>query len=265
MQSGADEGDNLPTVGPIECSLVIPLYNEADNLAILMEEIDRALEPGREVYEVLFVDDGSTDDSLGVLRRLAIDRSYVRIFSRRDNAGQSAALIAGFRAARGAVIVTLDADLQNDPADIPMLLAALKDHDVVSGIRAVRHDSRVRRWSSRIANGVRRWVIGDRITDVGCSLKAYRSLWLQQLPAFNGIHRFLPGLLQVRGARVVEVVVKHRPRARGLSKYGVSNRLWRGLADLAGVRWLQKRWVDGQGVTEVYPESSSRSSEPPPR
>ena len=159
------------------------------------------------------------------------------------NAGQSAALAAGLSRARGRVIVTLDADLQNDPADLPRVLAALENADVVSGIRAQRQDSWVRLVSSRIANGVRRSVLGDPVTDIGCSFKAYRREALEGLPMFVGVHRFLPALCVFRGARFAEVKLRHRARRHGVSKYGVSNRLWRGLGDLVGVAWLKSRLV----------------------
>jgi hypothetical protein len=147
----------------------------------------------------------------------------------------------------------MDADLQNDPADVPRLLAALAECDLVSGVRVTRHDSWLRRFSSRIANTVRRAVLHDGITDVGCSLKAYRAEYLTELPAFNGLHRFLPALVKARGGRIREVPVSHRPRRHGTSKYGVHNRLWRGIADLWGVRWLARRSVAGRHVEEIEP------------
>ncbi len=160
-----------------------------------------------------------------------------------QNAGQSAALAAGLSRARGDVVITLDADLQNDPADIPRLLAALADADVVSGVRERRHDSWLRRVSSRVANATRRAVLGDQVTDIGCSLKAYRREVLQDLPMFVGVHRFLPALCTFRGARLAEVAVHHRARTLGVSKYGMGNRLWRGIHDLIGVSWLKHRLV----------------------
>jgi glycosyltransferase involved in cell wall biosynthesis len=159
------------------------------------------------------------------------------------NAGQSAALAAGLARSRGAIIVTLDADLQNDPADLPRLLAALEHADVVSGIRASRQDGPLRRLSSRIANAVRRGVLGDPFTDIGCSFKAYRREALEGLPLFVGVHRFVPALCVFRGSRFGEVTLARRPRRHGTSKYGVGNRLWRGLYDLIGVRWLKSRLV----------------------
>ncbi len=249
-----------PTDDGLVCSLVIPVYNEARNLETLVDEIAAALaaETGR--YELVFVDDCSTDASFELLTGWLGEKPGLRVLRLGRHAGQSAALAAGIQAAHAPVIVTLDADLQNDPQDIPRLLAALADCDIVSGIRAQRQDSTLRKLSSWVANGVRRWVIGDSVQDVGCSLKAYRREWLGQIPFFNGIHRFLPGLLEARGARVRQVAVRHRPRLHGESKYGVHNRLWRGLLDLVGVSWLKLRWVDLRGCEEirVQPSSSER-------
>jgi glycosyltransferase involved in cell wall biosynthesis len=173
----------------------------------------------------------------------------VRIVRQRRNHGQSAALDAGFRFARGGVVVTLDADLQNDPADIPRLLERIGEYDVVSGVRARRQDSWVRKMSSRIANGVRNKVTHESVTDVGCTLRACRTEFLRRIPVFNGMHRFLPTLLRMEGARVTEVPVNHRPRLHGQPKYNIRNRLFRALADLYGVRWMQTRWID-RGLSE---------------
>jgi len=189
------------------------------------------------------VDDGSTDGSRDLLLAEARrDPSLVPVLLA-ERVGQSGALAAGLGRARGAVIVTLDADLQNDPADLPRLLQALESADVVSGVRAERNDDWVRRVSSRIANGVRRGVLGDPLTDIGCSFKAYRREALEGIPLFAGAHRFLPALCMFRGARLVEIPLSHRPRRHGQSKYGVGNRLWRGLYDLVGVRWLKSRML----------------------
>lgn len=233
-------------------AVVVPVYNEEESLRPLLVEIETAL-AGFKPYEVIFIDDGSGDGSADVLTELAQQRPHVRVLRRPANAGQSAALAAGFRAVRAPLVVTLDGDLQNDPADIPLLLAAIEDCDVVSGIRLRRQDTVLRRLASRIANRVRRWVVGDSILDVGCSLKAYRTALLREVPMFNGVHRFLPGLLEMRGARVMQVEVQHRARRYGRSKYGIHNRLWRGLADLAGARWLRSRWIDTAPVEELTP------------
>ncbi|MEO7793274.1 MAG: glycosyltransferase family 2 protein [Thermoanaerobaculia bacterium] len=241
-------------------SLVIPLYNEAENLPVLAAEIRRVLAPMAVSWESLFVDDGSTDGSLGVLTTLAAQDRTVRILRHHRNAGQSAALAAGFAAARGAIVVTLDADLQNDPADIPALLARLgpssaaSDCDAVSGIRQRRKDSWVRRISSRVANSVRNWATDEQVSDVGCSLKAYRREVLNGLPLFNGMHRFLPTLVRWNGARLAEIPVNHRPRLHGTAKYGIGNRLFRALADLMAVRWMRTRWIPRGNVEEIAPE-----------
>ncbi len=241
-----------------QVSLVIPLYNEADSLPVLAAEIRAALDPLALPYEVLLVDDGSTDPSPRVLARLAGQDRRLRVLRLARNSGQSAALDAGFRHARGEVVVTLDADLQNDPADIPRLLAELEGCDLVSGVRVARQDSWKRRVASRVANRVRRWVTGDTITDVGCSLKACRTRWLRQVPMFTGMHRFLPALVEWQGAVVREVPVHHRPRRFGEAKYAIWNRLWRALADLAAVGWMRRRWIDRRLVEEVaVPEADA--------
>lgn len=226
-----------------EISVVVPAYNEAENLESLFAELRAALAATGRPWELLLVDDGSTDGTAAALAaEAARDPRVVPVVLER-NAGQSAALAAGLSRVRGDVVVTLDADLQNDPADLPRLLAALANADVVSGIRAKRNDSWVRLVSSRVANGVRRAVLGDPVTDIGCSFKAYRREALEGLPMFVGVHRFLPALCVFRGARFTEVELNHRPRRAGVSKYGVGNRFWRGLADLVGVLWLRSRLV----------------------
>jgi dolichol-phosphate mannosyltransferase len=222
-------------------SAVVPAYNEAESLPALIDELSRALDTTGSSYEIVLVDDGSTDGSGVWIANAARSQPHVRAVLLERNAGQSAALAAGLRHARGEVLVTLDADGQNDPADIPRLLEALRDADVASGVRTDRADTWVRKVSSRIANAVRRMALGDTITDIGCSLKAYRRSAVEGIPFFVGAHRFLPALCQFRGARVVEIPVRHRPRTRGVSKYGVGNRLFRGIRDLFGVRWLKAR------------------------
>lgn len=192
-------------------------------------------------YELVFVDDGSGDNTARVLQELAAKHAEVYVIRLRRNAGQSAALDAGFKRARGQVVVTLDADLQNDPGDIPRLLGELRDYDVVCGIRQGRQDTWLRRVSSKIANGIRRRVLHDSITDVGCSLRAYRRHCLASIKLYNGMHRFLPVLLQIEGFRIGQVPVRHHPRQYGHSKYNVRNRAWRALMDLWAVRWMQSR------------------------
>lgn len=246
-----------------DLSLVIPAYDEAESLPALAAEIREALRGSSWSYEVLLVDDGSGDATPEVLARLAQRDPRIRALRLERNSGQSAALAVGFDRTRGRFVVTLDADLQNDPADIPKLVSTLASAgvDAVSGVRAARHDSRLRWVSSRVANGVRRRVLRDGITDVGCSLKAYRREALAELPRFHGMHRFLPALIQLHGGRVLEIPVRHRPRLYGRAKYGVHNRLWRGIADLMAVRWMQKRWIRRRDLGE----ESARTSPSPGR
>jgi glycosyltransferase involved in cell wall biosynthesis len=226
-----------------ELSVVIPVYDERDNLTPLLAELRGALGAVGRSWEVVLVDDGSTDGSAEWIEAQAARDPAVIGLRLARHAGQSAALAAGIARARGQVVVTLDADLQNDPADLPKVLAALADADVVSGVRVRRQDRWLRRASSRVANAVRRAWLGDPITDMGCSFKAYRREALEGLPMFVGVHRFLPALCAFRGARIVEIPLSHRPRRAGLSKYGVTTRVLRGVYDLIGVRWLKARLI----------------------
>jgi dolichol-phosphate mannosyltransferase len=239
-------------------SVVVPVYDEKSNLAPLVSEVAAALADVD--YELLIVDDGSRDDSFATLARLAAGEPRLRVLRHDRNYGQSAALLTGFAAARAPRIATLDGDLQNDPADLPRLLARLEEGwDVVSGVRQRRQDGWVRLVSSRVANGVRRRLLADGVTDVGCSLKVYRAEVLRRIPPFRGMHRFLPALAQLEGARITELPVAHRPRRFGTSKYGIGNRLWRALADLLGVLWLQRRWCRVAVVEELAPAAAQRA------
>jgi glycosyltransferase involved in cell wall biosynthesis len=222
-------------------SVVIPVFNEADNLEPLHRELDSALAKVARPAEIVFVDDGSADESPAILARLAAADPRVRVVTLDRNHGQSAAFDAGFHRARGEVVATLDADLQNDPADLPRLLAQLDRADVVNGVRAERRDTWVRKLSSRIGNGFRNWATGESVTDVGCSLRVMRAEPLRRVKMFRGMHRFLPTLLRMEGARVIEVPVAHRPRLHGTSKYGIANRLFTGLHDVFAVHWMQRR------------------------
>lgn len=260
MPDAPASDDARPAPTPPRVSLVVPAFDEEESLPVLAREIREALEGAGVPYEVVFVDDGSSDRTLDVMLELAREDPAVRVLRLQPNQGQSAALAAGWRAARAPVVVTLDADLQNDPADVPRLLAKLDEgFDVVSGVRVDRRDSWVRRVSSRIANGVRNRLTGDSVTDVGCTLRACRTELLRALPVFTGMHRFLPTLLRLEGGRVTEVPVRHRPRRYGATKYGIHNRLWRGIVDLLAVRWLKRRWIDRRTAEEVTP---GRSVEP---
>ncbi len=235
-----------------EISVVVPAYNEAENLSALVKELHAALSPLARPYEILLVDDGSRDGSERVMEGLAAADPALRVIRFADRRGQSAAFAAGFRFSRGSVIVTCDADLQNDPEDIPRLLELLKECEVACGVRTRRRDSFLRRLSSKIGNGARNWLTRETIADTGCSLKAFRAETAKALPVFNGMHRFLPTLARLRGARVRETPVNHRPRLHGAGKYGIWNRLFRTIPDLLAVRWLQSRWIDpGQAVEVV--------------
>jgi len=220
---------------------VVPAYNERDNLAPLLAEIAAALSGRR--YEVIVVDDGSTDGTLEALKTLRRQYPELRILAFERNAGQTAAFAAGFRAAAAPIVVTLDADLQNDPADIPRLVETLQRLGVtaVAGYRANRRDTSWKRLQSRIANGVRNRLNGEVIRDTGCSLKAFRTDAVRDLPLFSGMHRFLPTLIKMQGGSVSEVPVGHRPRQHGVTKYGMWNRVWRSLVDAFAVRWMQRR------------------------
>jgi glycosyltransferase involved in cell wall biosynthesis len=226
-----------------ELSVVLPIYNEAENLPILLDEIGAALAPRGVIYEIVAVDDGSTDRSVEVLRSLRAEHASLRVLRLARNSGQAAALDAGWRNARGRLVVTLDADLQNDPADIPRLVDTLEEtgSDMVVGVRVNRKDTRWKIIQSRVGNSVRNWITGDYITDTGCSLKLIRRECISRVKLVNGMHRFLPTLLRIEGCKVVELPVNHRPRRHGVSKYGALNRGLRGLADCFAVRWMKKR------------------------
>jgi dolichol-phosphate mannosyltransferase len=227
-------------------SVVIPAFDEEANVEPCYRELVDVLETHGQSFEIVFVDDGSTDGTLGILRHLAGVDSRVRVLRLRRNSGQTAALDAGFRAARAPIIVTMDADLQNDPHDIPRLLSALPGQDAVCGWRVDRHDPWTKRIASRVANAVRDRVTADGVHDTGCTLKAFRREAVQRLHLYRGMHRFLPALLQMEGMRVTELPVSHRPRRAGVSKYGNWRRLWTGLADLWAVRWMARRRLDYQ-------------------
>lgn len=228
-----------------EISLVIPAYNEETNIPVLFGEICNALEALEKKWEVVFVDDGSRDKTLCAIKQLAKDHRQVSYLAFAQNYGQSAAFSAGFQAAAGDVIVTLDADLQNDPADIPAMLElyALGPYDMVVGWRAKRQDSLAKRQASKFANAVRNYVSQETIKDTGCSLKAMRSDMAKKIPMFTGMHRFLPTLMKLQGASVAEMKVNHRPRKHGVSKYGVLDRALTTWYDLLAVRWMKLRYI----------------------
>jgi dolichol-phosphate mannosyltransferase len=224
-------------------SIILPVYNEAENLPLLWAELEPVLVQLPVTAEVLIVDDGSTDGSAIIARDLARADSRVRLVRLAANAGLTAALLAGFAAARGDWIVTMDSDLQFDPADIPQLLEPLDRYDAALGWRGRRQDTWSKRLSSRIANAIRSAVLGDPVRDSACTLRAMRRDCLAAIAPYQGMHRFVPTLLRQAGFRVIEIEVSHRPRRHGVSKYGIRNRSLRALLDLLAVRWMRARRV----------------------
>ncbi len=226
-----------------ELSVVIPVYNEEENLPPLWEELRGVLDGRGLAFEVVFVDDGSRDRSAEIIRGFREADRRVRLVRLKANAGETAATDAGFKAAHGTWVVVMDADLQNDPRDIPARLSHLDTWDAVTGWRVKRGegDGWLRRVSSRVANGVRNRLSEESIRDSGCTFRAFRRECLRDLVLYRGFHRFIPTLLTMRGYRVLEVPVNHRPRRFGRSKYGVMNRAFIAFADLLVVRWMKSR------------------------
>jgi len=222
-------------------SFVIPVYNEQDNLKPLADELRPIAESVCDDYEVIFVDDVSTDSSLSVLRIMAADDTHIKFIALETHSGQSAALCQGFQNASGSVIITMDADLQNDPADIPGMIEYYGDYDMITGWRHNRRDTFQKRVGSKIGNFVRNSLTGESIHDTGCSLKIMRASMIRQVKMFRGLHRFLPTLMRLEGARVLELKVNHRPRFRGTSNYTNLKRGTEGLYDVIAVRWMIKR------------------------
>ena len=240
-------------------SVIVPVKNEEENVAALAQEITDALAPAGVAWECVWVNDGSTDGTLEALKGVVARVPQHRIVDLDRNYGQSAALCIGFARARGDVFATLDGDGQNDPAEIPRLLERLRQGDVamVNGVRAKRRDSWIRKLSSRIANRVRSAVLHDHVTDTGCALRVFNRACVENIIMFKGTHRFLPALAVMRGFAITELPVNHRPRTRGVTKYGVGNRLWVGIADLYAVSWMRRRLVY-PAVRAEYPDGARR-------
>jgi glycosyltransferase involved in cell wall biosynthesis len=227
----------------VDVSVVVPVYNELANLEPLVTRVRSTLDELGVSWEVVAVDDGSTDGSGELLQELAVADKRLKVLHFTDNNGQSAALDAGFQHARGRLYAILDADLQTFPEDLPELLRQLEDEgvDAVVGIRAERHDSGWKRFSSRFANSVRNRLTREDVVDTGCPLKVFRAEAVRSVPRFDGMHRFLPTLLRMQGHEVRQVPVRHTTRTTGRSKYGTWDRAFRGLRDALGVRWMQDR------------------------
>jgi dolichol-phosphate mannosyltransferase len=229
----------------VELSVVVPVKNEAENIQPLIEEIMAALD-GVVEYEIVYVDDGSDDETPKALKDMQAKTHRLQVITHRISCGQSTAVRTGVKHAQGRFIATLDGDGQNDPADIPALYNVLikdeaPDFLLMAGHRQKRNDSAFKLWQSRNANKVRAKLLGDDTPDTGCGLKVFSRVAFMDLPFFNHMHRFLPALMIRRGGRVQSVAVNHRARERGISKYGMWNRLWVGIVDIMGVMWLQSR------------------------
>ena len=238
----------------VDFSVVVPVCNEAENVEPLAREIDAAL--NNRAYEMIFVNDGSTDETAAILKKLKSSLPALRVLSHSFRSGQSAAVASGVRAARAPWVATLDGDGQNDPADIPRLIEARDGPEgrgvqlIMGNRKASRKDTAFRKLQSSVANGVRSSLLGDGTPDTGCGIKLFSRDVFMDLPRFDHMHRFLPALFQRHGARVISVPVSHRPRTRGTSKYGMLNRLWVGIVDIGGVMWLRRRYKSGLLVRE---------------
>ena len=230
----------------MELSIVIPLYNERENLVLLEKELSEHLPKLGRSYEIVLVDDGSTDGSAQVAQTLKKLNPHIRLIRLNGNHGQTAAFDAGFKSARGKIVITMDADLQNSPEDIPLLLEKIDAYDAVCGWRHKRNDPWIKRISSKIANAVRNKLSDENIADTGCSLKAFRREALLKLRLHKGMHRFFPTLLKMQGFKVTEVKVNHYPRRHGKSKYNICNRLFSSSYDLLAIRWMKERRLDYQ-------------------
>ena len=233
-------------------SLVIPCFNESENVVVLLDRVSGALAMLGKPFEVIIVDDGSGDDTPALLAAGMIKYPWLRVLRMAKNGGQSAAFEAGFETARGQIIATIDADLQNDPEEIPRLIPLLdeKNVDMITGWRKDRQDTNFRKWQSRQANKIRNWVTEETVVDSASSLKVYRAHAVKGLKLFRGAHRYFPTLVKMRGFTVHETPVKHSARYAGTAKYGFGNRAFVGIYDLIGVRWLKKRYLRYQ-ATEV--------------
>ena len=227
----------------IEISAVIPVFNEEENLPVLIPKLTEIFNQLSKTYEVIFVDDGSSDNSRKILREMAIQHPTLRVLGLKENRGLSTALLAGMREARGDILITLDSDLQNDPADIPKLLQCLDQYDMATGWRQKRDDPWLKRIASKIGNGVRNRLSGETIHDSACTLRVFKKECIRTVPIFNGMHRFFSTLVKMEGFRIVEVPVSHHPRQFGKSKYNIRNRMIRSFTDLLAVRWMKDRRI----------------------
>lgn len=236
---------------PADISIIVPVFNEAENVLPLAQEVAEAFGQESRSYELLFVDDASRDETWERIQQAHQADRRVHGLRLAENSGQSAALWTGIQFSRGPIIATLDGDLQNDPHDLPRMLEALQSYDFVCGVRLIRSDNFLRRQSSVIARHARKFMLGADFQDTGCALRVFRRSALEGIFPFHGFHRFLPILVHGNGVPTLEVPVHHRPRRAGVSKYGVWNRLGRGLYDLVALSWYQKRRFRPRKFTEL--------------
>jgi dolichol-phosphate mannosyltransferase len=251
-----------PSTDTPDLTVVVPVRNEVLNVGPLIAEIVDALASSGS-FEMIFVDDGSDDETLNTLTELMSKHATLRVLRHEKSMGQSAAIASGVKAARAAVIATLDGDGQNDPADLPLLLDKFEEVDkgpidflLVTGHRTKRRDTAIKRFSSRVANRIRAGLLKDRTPDTGCGLKVFTRTAFLDMPRFDHMHRYLPALMIRRGGRSVSIPVNHRPRERGISNYGTLDRLWVGISDLMGVMWLLRR-ANKPDVEEIEADVNS--------
>jgi len=234
---------SLEQTEPVKITVVVPVYNEEENLPLLIPKLAEVLERIGLPYEIIFVNDGSSDGSRDILKRMVSQFPFLHIIRFKENRGLSTALYAGMKEARGIIIVTLDSDLQNDPDDIPKLLGYLDRYDMATGWRQKREDPWLKKISSKIANSIRNRLSGEDIKDSACTLRVFKKECIRDIKVFNGMHRFLSTLVRMEGYRVIEVPVSHYPRRFGKSKYNIRNRMWRSFIDLLAVRWMKHRRI----------------------
>ena len=224
-------------------SVIAPVYNEEENIKRFIEKVEKALKKGFDSYEIVLINDGSTDGSKEVLDEEAKKNGHIKVYHFTKNNGQTAALAAGFKVCTGELVVTMDSDLQTDPEDIYVLLAYINEYDMVNGRRATREDGIKKKISSFVGNTIRNLITGDNIQDTGCPLKLFKKEVVDTFYLYEGMHRFLPTLSKINGFKVIEVPVRHYDREYGKSKYGIFNRLFKGLKDAFAVRWMKKRKI----------------------
>jgi dolichol-phosphate mannosyltransferase len=236
----------------MQYSILVPAHNEESNLPHLLQEISSVMHGLEGSFEIIVIDDGSTDNTFETLSRISHGMAQLRVLRLASKSGQSAALSIGLKEAIGQLIITLDGDGQNNPEDIPILIKALHGHDCATGYRIHRKDSWTKKLWSQIANMTRRFVLKDSIKDTGCSLKICTASSIRSIPCFTGMHRLLPSLLIIYGYSVIEIPVTHRPRLMGTSNYSLFNRSWSSFCDLLGVFWLKKRHITAH-ITQRLP------------